>query len=899
MEHVDPFLDEERTSWFGYDPRAHGAKCDTCPLRGKVVVPPERHENDVAIVIGETPGEEEELEGRPFVGKSGIELTRGLEAVGVRRDQVAITNTLLCRVPPPGKLEPYLQRIHAKGLPSPIACCAPRLLRELADFQNVVPVGNFACKAVIPGLRKGVMAVRGNFIESVWTDGEGNAIPGTEYKVLPTVHPAFVLRNGRWRHVFRQDLGRAFRWFRDALIWTDPVVTIRPEPADLERWLWSTKWKSWDLETTMEDPLYARIYCVGFGSPSGDEAYVVPLLSKDGQSHFYTERDQARVIDICKRFLLDPSRRKVGWNSNYFDRIVVESRWGITPVAHYDLIVAHRAVHPDMPHSLAFAGSYYTDVRAWKEDHEGNKLSTHAKDDRTLHLYNAKDDSVTARITKPIIEGVVARAQVGIVEFDHEVQGLCVGLHRVGMPVDQAARLRHDVELTEAAVEWAGKAAKLFLEDKALCDARMADMDLGGTDFDDDSEDDFAEIDPASLLGDKAAALKVFNPGSPNQVREVLFRRWGLLPPSTLPKKVAYTESGDESTCDDVLIALWADASLTPDQHALIWAVRRYRRQIKYLGTYVRQVRFAPGEKGCIVHPDGRIHVDWNAHSVVTGRLSSHPNAQNWPHSLRDIIAAPKGMVFVGADMDQIELRVAAALACDERFLQVFAEGGDPHAMTGHDTFGGLFRNAEGQPTKENPKGSGTYKRIRDVCKQLNYLFLYGGKGKTAHRTLISAEDKKGNLIFTDLKREDVELYRDRFLAKHPCIPAWWDENVIEVRQQGYLAEPVLGRRRDFSPAVEEDDEFNEIQNFKVQAAMSAVVSKAALELAGKIPFDFAGKGTGLFCYVHDSLDFLLPHGEAKRIMPMVTEAMTRTEPGIPGVTLTCEIKVGKNWMEV
>lgn len=129
------------------------------------------------MIIGEAPGREEDLEGRPFVGRAGQLLDRMLAAIGLDRASpdaeraVYITNVLPWR--PPGNREPE---------PAEIAMMRPFLQRhvDLADPEAIVLMGNAACAAVLE--KRGILRLRGE-----WTTGFGRP-------VLPMTHPAFLLR---------------------------------------------------------------------------------------------------------------------------------------------------------------------------------------------------------------------------------------------------------------------------------------------------------------------------------------------------------------------------------------------------------------------------------------------------------------------------------------------------------------------------------------------------------------------------------------------------------------------------------------------------------------------------------------------------------------------------------
>jgi uracil-DNA glycosylase family 4 len=132
------------------------------------------------IFIGEAPGEEEDREGRPFVGRSGQLLNKMIEAMGLTRESVYICNVL--------KTRPLN---NATPTPNEIEACAPYLYEQVAiiDPECIVTLGLPAAKAV---LRCPPTATMGS-LRSRWaqmTLPNGKKIP-----VMPTYHPAFLLRS--------------------------------------------------------------------------------------------------------------------------------------------------------------------------------------------------------------------------------------------------------------------------------------------------------------------------------------------------------------------------------------------------------------------------------------------------------------------------------------------------------------------------------------------------------------------------------------------------------------------------------------------------------------------------------------------------------------------------------
>jgi uracil-DNA glycosylase family 4 len=151
--------------------------CTKCPLsetRTQVVFGAGDPEADL-MFVGEGPGEQEDRDGIPFVGRAGRLLTSLIEGIGLDRDVVYIANVVKCR--PPGNRDPQ---------PHEIDSCRPYLEAQL-DFIDpavVVTLGNFATKLLLD-TKEGITKLR------------GREFPFREHAVLmPTLHPSAVLRNG-------------------------------------------------------------------------------------------------------------------------------------------------------------------------------------------------------------------------------------------------------------------------------------------------------------------------------------------------------------------------------------------------------------------------------------------------------------------------------------------------------------------------------------------------------------------------------------------------------------------------------------------------------------------------------------------------------------------------------
>lgn len=160
------------------------SSCRLCPLgQGRTnAVPGSGPAPAMAMLVGEAPGREEDLSGKPFVGRGGRLLDQALQQAGLDRSEIFITSVIKCRPPK-----------NRKPLKHETAKCLPYLLAQMEIVQPKVVclMGNTAAAAVLG--QQGIKSLRGR----LWQD-----------RFLVTYHPAAVLRNRNLMGEFVSDLER-------------------------------------------------------------------------------------------------------------------------------------------------------------------------------------------------------------------------------------------------------------------------------------------------------------------------------------------------------------------------------------------------------------------------------------------------------------------------------------------------------------------------------------------------------------------------------------------------------------------------------------------------------------------------------------------------------------------
>ncbi|MCS7385572.1 MAG: type-4 uracil-DNA glycosylase [archaeon GB-1867-005] len=168
-------------------------KCRKCTLwkTRKNPVPGEGNIKAEVMFIGEAPGKSEDEQGRPFVGAAGKLLTRLIESIGLKREDVYIANILKCR--PPQNRDP---------LPEEIEKCTPYLDRQIQIIKPkiIVTLGRHSTSYILGKLKvsvPGIMKIRGKTYSGT--------ILGLKVIILPTLHPAAALYNPKMRSLIEAD----------------------------------------------------------------------------------------------------------------------------------------------------------------------------------------------------------------------------------------------------------------------------------------------------------------------------------------------------------------------------------------------------------------------------------------------------------------------------------------------------------------------------------------------------------------------------------------------------------------------------------------------------------------------------------------------------------------------
>lgn len=350
-----------------------------------------------------------------------------------------------------------------------------------------------------------------------------------------------------------------------------------------------------------------------------------------------------------------------------------------------------------------------------------------------------------------------------------------------------------------------------------------------------------------------------FNINSPLQLQKVLFQELKLQPKGK-------TGSGAYSTDANVLEAL-------ASEHAIVQKILDYRQISKLNSTYCESL---PQQ---VSAQDGRVHCELNQTTTATGRLSStNPNLQNIPIKTemgrrirKGFIPSTPDHVLMSADYSQIELRLLAHMAGDEKLIEAFRRDEDIHTRTAMD----IFHVSPNEVTAEH----------RRVGKTLNFALIYQ-QGAMATASQMGVSTKQ------------AQEYIAKYFASYPKVRAFMEQTKIFAHQNSYV-QTLWGRRRYFKNLKDRNDAVRKADeraacNAPLQGSAADLIKLAMIRLDKELTARHLG--AKLILQVHDELVLDVPKTELEETKALVAECMGMDQP--LQVPLKVDIGVGPNWMD-
>lgn len=356
------------------------------------------------------------------------------------------------------------------------------------------------------------------------------------------------------------------------------------------------------------------------------------------------------------------------------------------------------------------------------------------------------------------------------------------------------------------------------------------------------------------------AAGEEFNINSPRQLSRILFEKLGLA-----ARGLRQTDKGGViSTRESELVKL-------KSQHPIVEYILRYRELAKLKSTYVDALP-------SLARADGRIHTTWNQTGTATGRLSSRdPNLQNIPirsvhgKTIRSAFVANPGFLLVAFDYSQLELRIAAELAQDEKMIDAFSRGLDIHRLTAAEV--------------NNLALEDVTPELRRKAKALNFGVLYG----------------MGSRAFAEsagISRDEAEHFIEEYFHDFQGIARFITETKEQARAHGFT-KTAFGRKR-FFPNMEstnfrlQREAERMAVNHPIQGTAADIMKRAMLAANNYLTRERLSDAARMLLQVHDELVFEIREESAGKVIPAIRGIMEGAWEG--KVTMKVKTKQGPHW---
>lgn len=763
------------------------------------------------MLVGEAWGADEEREGIPFVGASGQELNRMLHEAGILRSECFVTNLVNHR-PPGNDLGAWIAMKKKGVTPQHVWMRDKKVLpvvwegyhQLMAEIEMVQPnlivaFGNTALWALTG--HWGILKWRGSQLKAEVIQGAGVRELGL--KLIPTIHPASVLREWSQRASVLNDLRRAAKHL-DSREYHPPKwnFIIRPNFSQvidvlstLHRRLEAGEetWLDFDIETRG-----GHIECFSL-SWSRLDAICVPIMSYDGREGYWSLEEETQILYLMYK-VTTHLKAKVRWQNGLYDAQYVHRWWHFVPRGGQDTMISQHTIFSDLPKSLAFQASTYAEWYVyWKDEgkHWNPKMAP-----ETRWKYNCLDCIYTREVGE-VETSVVEKLNLQRV---HQFQ------QAMFWPVLRAM-LRGIRVIEENAASLAGEIQdQISLREEFL----------------------------KEVLG------YVINIDSPKQMMALFYE--------DLQQQVIMTRAKKgqpaHPTCDDD--ALRRIGEREPLLRPITSCVADLRTLGKFLGDFVMAKRDHDGRMRCSFNIGGS---ESGKSAPKTYRLSSSKNpfgsganlqtipseksksVGKWSQrqhfsmigdpyqlpNLRSMFGPDHGFTFFNGDLDRADLTVMAWDADDKLLKAAIRKGVDIHLLNVY-----VLDGKDPPPLEELVETHPKYwshreprKHKREFSKVFCHATDYLGKARTvaAHTGRTIHETERAQAIY---------------LGTYKGIKQWQDRVIDEVKKRRYV-ENSFGYRWYIFDRID-DQVMPEAVAWIPQSTVSIIINKIWMSIFQGVP---------------------------------------------------------------
>ena len=855
------------------------------------------YDDPLIMVVGESPGFNEDSQGVPFVGASGKKLREVLEAVGIDTNDIVFTNTVRCR-PPDNKI--YKKHINY---------CKQFMLQEIEEYnpELVLLLGNSPLGAVLG--------------ESGITNWNGVVIEREDRAYIPLFHPAYILRNPAvmddWLEGFikvKELLDGEYAVDNERkLVYPNTVKEIEK----MVDYIIKFDVVAYDTETSTLDPFddNAVLLSCSFSvmeKTGNTVSYSFPI------DHFESPFDDTeidKIFDLLCYFFNNYEGIVTGHNLKFdwkWTKHVVgcefRSRGDTILISH--MLNARKDGHGLKRLAGLYLGMYDYDkpLRDYCETHPEADIyrgGSYAYVPLDLLLpYGALDTDASIRLYYEMYSKLTVQQQHFHSELLMRASDTIARMEYNGVLLDDHIAFRYftiytSLQRDEYTTILENDDIKEMLYDKQRYEDLkiVADAyDITGKYWEKEAVVHKYKVDDGYLYMQddlpnprkskkRKRSIYEFNPNSSFDVRSLLFEYRGI-DSNSVPK----TKTGLPSVRAGY-IKQFAKG------HPVVENIRYYNLLDKMISTYLR-----PAYEGDWKSDDGRVRSSYNLGITKTSRLSSSsPNLQNIPAPekepgtlleklpIKNIFTHtyPDGVVM-SIDYAGMELRVVASVADCKNMKLAFAAEKDVHSMVA------LYA------TKHIPLSEVTHEQIVDFRKHSNsirhkfksisFALGYGGSAYTLHKS-------------HGFPLDECEMFVSMYFKAFPEILVYQEDAKQFAYSHGYI-ESVFGRRLQLHYINDMRDSVKSKRNHDVRTALNMPIQSAASDILlaalGVIDDQMQQRGmkSMLTNTVHDSIMFDCYPDEIDEVAALGVDVMENIKvwakdyyPNVSFDWLTCPLK--------
>lgn len=871
-------------------------KCNLCSLSGRGIkrCPGEIHSptlnsNPRVMVVAEAPGWEENKCGRPLIGTSGQEIRHHLDINGISRFGCYLTSIVQCF--PPNNRNPTEEEMQT--------CTNTNLKPDILKFQPefIITIGRTSTRFFLGD------------VDMELTHGIPRPLTvfGHDTVIIPAYHPAAGLHSPEIMILFHTDMALAggvvkgqvpprppvdeFEGKEDyTLLTDDDQFPVTPRGM----WFWQ-RYLGFDSPVVAVDTEWARgkMWCLSFSVVPG-KAWVIRSDQQASLNALQRLVGHGDITTVIHNALYDlPVLRAVGIEpSNPVDTMVMAyllqnepqglkplafRHCGIKMSAYRDMVApatrrkameyletANELEFPDPKPILEWKkGEPYVrqpqnikrkivrilkaveekdadPAKSWKAIKDGKSVVSDLLGDlqegelcdiplEKATYYSARDADATIRVYPILWSRIVSLKLGGTLWRDMRAMPMVVDMMENGMPVD-----------TDSFT--------------ALGDYLQKRMDL-------------LQRKIQLMIGKHLPGLAV-NPNSSVQMATLIYDKLKL---HEVGGRHKAKKGGKKSTADDIL------KRYLP-HHPVVQDIIDWRAYSKLKNSYADAIPK-------MVSADGRIRTTLRMTRVATGRLSSSkPNLMAQPtrskegRMVRDCYVAGEGKVLLSGDYSQVEMRVAASEAEDEKMLRVFWSGEDIHAITASEMFG-------------IPVSQVDEKKHRYPAKRVGFGILNLITAEGLHRELVTGGSTIHSL--SDCR----EMIKAWFEIYHG-IAAYMKANGEHAKRFGYVKD-CWGRLR-YIPGIKSTNRWSRIEaerqagNAPIQMGAQGVIKEA---MGCLVPvYRPWGDAIKPMIQIHDDIVWEIEEEVLPIVLPEIKTVMESAGPKEFLVPLEVDFKQGKKW---